>query len=467
MIALRSCRSRGVRNLLRHWWRIKNPGAHLFASKFCAVALTVLFAGCQTYQPLPLPEQASLERDVDALRATLPDPQAVNLDDGLSMNEAAILAVHANPELLARRKQLGVAQAQLYSAGLLPDPQLGLGIDYPGNDDPSLVNALTASLGIDLLALMTRGAGLDAETAATEQVRLQVLWQEWQVSQQARLLVVKDRSESKKLDLLLNALKNFEARESVSSQALTQGNVTIANAGPDLTALLDAGSQLFELRDQHSRTHHELYALLGLEPSAVVEFSDLPPAPQAMAADANQLSEVVQKTRPDLLALQYGYASQEARVRKTVLSAFPALGIGFTSARDTGNIRTLGFGVNLTLPVFSGNRGELKIQRATREQLWAEYQARLAQDYSVISRLLEEQVLLEERREFLNDKLPDLEAMAGQASMAYATRDLDALVFLNLEMTLITKRMELIDVEQSLWEISIALDTLTARPGVE
>ena len=53
--------------------------------------------------------------------------------------------------------------------------------------------------------------------------------------------------------------------------------------------------------------------------------------------------------------------------------------------------------------------------------------------------------------------------MADQARLGYTVGELDALVSINLDSALVTNKIELIDLEQTLWETRIALDTLLAR----
>jgi outer membrane protein TolC len=428
-----------------------------------ALLLQAMLCGCATYQPLPLPTESGLMSDVGLLADLLPGTQPVEVTDGVDMNELAIIAVVTNPDMIAARQRLNTAAAQFYTSRLLPDPQLGASRDRPTNNDSSLVDAFGISLNYDLLALITRSASIDSQAAATEQVRLEVVWQEWQIAQQARTLFVRERSEARKLERLVPLLASFENRETMSAKALSEGNLTIDSAGPDLTALLDIGSQVFQLRQQHNQTQHEMRALLGLAPDATLQLTELPAVATAPTVAAGTYLQGLANRRPDLLALQAGYASQEAQLRKSVLSLFPALSVGFARTGDTSGILTSGFGVSLDLPVFMANRGQVRIQRATRDQLRSEYQARLAQAGSDVSQLLGEQGILHARQRFLQAHLPQLERMAEEARRAYASRDIDALVFLNLEISFMNKQMELIDVEQALWEVAIALDTITAR----
>lgn len=422
-----------------------------------------IIAGCASYEPSPLPRESGLSISTDALVRTLADAPSVVIANGVSMNEAAVIAVVTNPDLVAQRKRLGVAEAQIFSTRLLPDPQISLGREKPTGDDPALVDARTASRNYDLLALLTRSSNIRSQKLAGEQVRLEVVWQEWQVAQNTRLLFVRERAESLKLALLKAAVENFEKRRSMSHKALAEGNLTVEQASPDLTALLDAGSQLYQLQQQHTQTSHDLRALMGLVPDSTLDLVELPTAPASKPLDASAILPGLANRRPDLLALQAGYASQEARVRTAVLRFFPALVLGAVRANDTSSIYTSGINLSFALPLFTGNRGEVRVERATRERLRAEYQARLAQTQIDVSRLSSEQVILDERRTFLHKYIPELRRMAEESSKAYAARDIDALVYLNVKFTLINKRMELIDLEQSLWEIAIALDTITAQ----
>jgi cobalt-zinc-cadmium efflux system outer membrane protein len=65
----------------------------------------------------------------------------------------------------------------------------------------------------------------------------------------------------------------------------------------------------------------------------------------------------------------------------------------------------------------------------------------------------------------LREKLPVLEGMVEKATLAYDSGNIGSLIYVNMANTLLNKRLEAVDLEQSLWEIRIALDTLLAWPG--
>ena len=109
---------------------MKNSGM-----KFLPIGLFCLLPGCSHYQPEALTEPAvELQLETPAaqqlsvqaaqIKHPLLKPIPFNILDGLSPDEAAVLAVLRNPELRAARDQHGIANAQLLQAGLLPDPQV-------------------------------------------------------------------------------------------------------------------------------------------------------------------------------------------------------------------------------------------------------------------------------------------------------------------------------------------------------
>lgn len=434
-------------------------------------AVLVLLAACTSYRPLPLPEHAALADHVAALQveavALSHEPlgsHVFNAADGLDLDEVGILAVLNNPDLQAQRAALLVAGAQVFSAGLLPDPQLSAVLDRPTGSDAGLVNAWSLGLGYDIIPLITHQAQLDAETGAQRKVQLDLLWQEWRVIQQARTLAVALSLEEERLTLLQRMLALYRERYEHSAAALARGDVTLDVNGTDLTAFLDTLSHINQLEQTHNQTRHDFNLLLGLQPDVPVGIAPLPTltplAPELLEA---KLADLAQR-RPDLLALQAGYASQEARVRSAILAQVPSLGIDIHRARDTSSVKTTGLGVTLTLPLLSGNRGNIAIERATREQLREEYQARLAKTAVDVDRLRELQDIIRHQQSALESYLPRLDTLVERARQAYAHGDIDALTFINMETTWVNKRLEQLRLAQAAWKNRIALDALLALP---
>jgi len=429
---------------------------------------------CASYQPLPLPDHDNLAPALDAIRIDrntmdLAAAQQHPFDpaDGLDLWETAMLAVANNPDLRAARSRRGVAEAQVYAAHLFPDPQISASLDHPTGNDAGLVNAYAYGLSYDIIPLLTRGTGIESASAAQQQIVLDLLWQEWQTIEQARTLHVELVTLEQKVALLEHMLDLYQQRYQHSSTALAKGDMTVEATGTDLTALLDTATQLNQTRQARNNKQHDLAQLLGLLPQASLDLQVPPPAEPVSEQDIEAALQLLPQRRPDLLALSAGYSSQEASVHRAVLSQFPSLGLGVSRARDTSNVYTSGLSISLTLPLFSGNRGTIAIERATREQLHAEYQARLDQSQIDVMRLFGVQSLITEQQQLLEQRLPELESMVVKARKAYQGGDISALTFLNMQTTWVNKKLEQLDLAQQSWTTRLALETLLGKTNVD
>jgi len=261
-----------IRNMLLQRLRL-----HLWLTGVFAVV-----SGCATYQPQPLTNQSPLATDLNMLQlkaTALHNPHSqyeINPADGLDLIEVATLAVLGNPTLRAERAKLGVASAQAFAAGLLPDPQLSASFDKVMGNTTDLVRGWGGGLAFDMVPLITRQARIDAKQNTKTSIRLELLWQEWQVIQQAQTLAVRYRLEQQRLVLLHHMHHLYKKRFQHSLQGLKQGNITLDVNGTDLTALLATLSQINQLEQTHNQTRHKLSLLLGLQADVSFTISPLP-----------------------------------------------------------------------------------------------------------------------------------------------------------------------------------------------
>ncbi|MHB1591774.1 MAG: TolC family protein [Sulfuricella sp.] len=424
-------------------------------------------AGCATYQPLPLQTKPLFPVEVPHLvvqsaRMPLPELATHRFDpsDGLDMTEVAMLAVANNPQLKVARDEAGVSHAQAFAAGLLPDPQLSLTRDFPTNGAAGNTSAFNLGLSYDVNALLIHSAVKNAAQAAQRQTDLNLLWQEWQVVGQARLLFTRSLGQQQLLAVLQKERTLLFSRYQRTQQALAQGNLTVDAANVDLAALQTLDTAINDVSRQISTNRHDLNALLGLAPDMhilLVGEAQLPPLDEARIKPA---IEKIGGRRPDLLALRAGYESQEQRFRQAVLAQFPALNIGLTRARDTSGLYTQGFGITLSLPIFNRNRGNIAIEQATRQRLHDEYQMRINSAAADIARILEDQKLLEKQLQNVESGENALAHAAENAQAAFDAGNIDVLAYTNLRTAWLAKQAEAIALKQTLLEQRVALLTL-------
>lgn len=434
----------------------------------------ILLNGCASYQAQPLAVQNTSTHNLNILSVeankilqSRQEPYTINLNNGLDLTEIAILAVLGNPSLNAQRSKYEIAGAQVFSAGLLPDPQLAMNIDKPSGNTAGLVNAWGVGIGYDIMPLIIRQAQISNLKHLQQKIQLEILWQEWQVVQQARSLAVSYKLEERRLVLLQSMKKLYNSRYQYSKKGMREGNILLDVNGTDLTALIDVYSQISQLEQQHNNTSYALKKLLGLPSDALIKLIELPEQTRLNRSKILKQLDKLPELRPDLLALKAGYQSQEEKVREAILGQFPAISLGITKARDTGGIDTNGFNIGLTLPLFNANRGGIATERATRKQLSEEYTARILQANNNVNRLLELQDIIEKQQVSLDKYLPRLKTLVDSARKAYDRGDINALTFLNMESTWVNKRLEQISLLQTLWENQLALQTLLAIPNFQ
>ena len=433
-----------------------------------AITLIVLnLAGCASYSPKPLPERVNLPLSASAIvvnPAGLPfrslSTHVFNPADGLDMDEVAMLAVANNPQLRQARDVLGIARAQSFAAGLLPDPQLGITSDHPTNGTTGNTSAFTFNPSYDVNALLLRSSRKNSAMANEQRVNLELLWQEWQVVAQARLLFTRLTAQEALMRQLDAARILLADRYRRSQQALASGNVTLDFASADLAALQGIERRINELERSRLQNRASLNGVLGLAADA--------PLPLVGESGTAAIDAVAVRVgldqrlnqRPDLQALQAGYRSQEEKFRGAVLAQFPALSIGLTRARDTSGLYSVGFGLNLSLPIFNRNRGNIAIEGATRKKLHDEYQNRLNGAYSEIAIALENLPLLRNQLQRTRQVVAELETVAQRAEAAFRVGNLAGPDYVRLQIALLDKQTEAINLQEASMEQQIALEIL-------
>jgi outer membrane protein TolC len=442
------------------------------------MTLAVGLAGCATYVPRPLdreqlsqvltpPTDSQLARAATHLTHPRLAPISLDFSQPLSGRALGVIAVLVNPELKALRQQEQVAQAQVFAAGLLPDPQISGGLDFPAGVPvgvTGLVNAYNASVNWAVAALVTRPARLRVARARAQQVRDDIAWREWLVAGQARLI-------GRRVGYL--ALQERTAREAAAvagqllegtRRNLERGDATIAEFGVRQAAHLDAQDRALALRRQLEAARQELNRILGLGPAQSVAVAPPSVSMAPPPSDPATFFDRAQTARLDLAALRAGYASQEARVHRAVLGQYPALNLGMGGARDTGGVVTIGFSVALDLPILDRNRGAIAVAEATRDQLWVEYANRLHQTRADIARLDGDLRQIAFEYAALGRELPGLVRAERTLRAGLAAGDVTLLDYEAVRAGLLDKELKRLGLEQAAGEQQVALETAVGEP---
>ena len=422
------------------------------------VLIGALLASCAGYQPAPLPQGTALSPVAPASMAP---------GRPLSVSDLVAIALTDNLDLRALRLQHAVAQGQRQRDSAAPNPTLS-GALLPLLSGAGTVTAWNAALSVDIKALITLSARRDAATHAAEQVDAQILWQEWQTVGQVRLVAV-DLIEGARLRALLLQTRTLLAdRVQRDQAALARGDATLTMIAPGLGALQSVQTRLDDLDALQLSRRHQLNALLGLAPDVMLTLADTADLP---VIDPEALSDpdAMAMRRPDLVALRLGYAAEDARVRAAILGQFPALTLGGTIGSDNAKVINGGPQASIGLPIFDRNQGGVSVEQATREQLRAEYVARLASAVGQLAALRRETATQTERLARLHAEMSAADALAARADAAFQSRDLDARTHADLASLRLARAEEIQTLQQSLLEQRVAIATLTGAglPPVE
>lgn len=423
------------------------------------LAACAVLGGCASYHAQPLSERSTLAPSVAALNRTRPGALPISAESALTLADVARLAVQNSPDLRAAREQRGVAQAQVVQAGLLPDPVLSGSYNLLLGG-PGVANAIGASLTGDITALITLSARRRAAREAARQVDASLVWQEWQTISRAQTLVVDLVQQDRLLQSFRRTLALLTDRASTTTRAVAQGNATLQMLAPDVAAVTGLQTQLEAAILAQEQRWQSLDALLGLEPHVRPLLANDVSVPAIGRDEAAGMLAGLPQRRPDLIALQLGYRSQEANLRAAVLAQFPALTLGPNYGNDTSRVLSAGPSVSVALPLFNRNQGVIAIQSATRDQLRAEYAARLATASGGAQALLANVDLLERQLAVSQAGLGQAERLASGAERALHGGLLDELSYVQLITARLEKERQIIVLEQQLLEIRIALATL-------
>ena len=441
-----------------------------------SLALAVLPA-CSTYTAKPLDkgavEAALAPQPIESVkdlagRFKHPIVQAMAIDgrDGFTPDEIALMVVISSPQLKALRAQRGVAEAQVIQAGILPNPQLGYAFDKPhGNDDPTLVASKSLGLSWDVTSLLTYRDQVAAAKASARSLDLSVAWQEWQAAQDARLRAYRILSLTERLPLQVAVEKELDEATALTRKAVELGHRTL----PDLTSLTETSRQArnarYDIEQQLSAERSALALSLGLPPGSPVPLKGAGSIPDlALAAGSPAgLLEGLEERRLDLVALRYGYDSQEASLRSAVIAQFPKIGLSVNRAQDTTPVKTLGYAVAVDLPLFDRNQGAIAVGKATREQVFDEYVARVAEARASVGQILDQVAIVHRQLDEVALTLSDLGRSATAFDAALRERTIDVQASRDAHAALLAHQIEQSQLRQQALELGVALEIATGR----
>ena len=397
-------------------------------------ALLALGVGCQTAPPAPdrstVGSQLSQRFDQTIPAQSLPEhlvmPPGASFDDGITEDEAIVIALWNNAAFQELLVDLGVARGDLVQAGLLPNPEFIYLFGTPDKPFKYLLDFPLESLWLRPIRVKsaTREAARVADRLA-----------------QGGLDLIRDLRQSY-ADVLLAHARLSVAREGVklrgrvaelAQKRLEAGDISLAEAATARIDSFQAQQDLARVEFDVPVAEERLRNLMGTGPlRGSLPLDPLKP-PGPLQIDPDELTDEAMTNRPDALAAAEAVDAALARLRFAKIGWVRLLGvIDSTSGRKSGH--ELGPGLRFTVPVFNVNQGniaraEAELERARRNQETVAYQIIL----DVQRSNLQFQQAHAELAVLQTKVRPEVEAAISRAQVAYQEGHIT--IFVVLETT--------------------------------
>ncbi len=357
-------------------------------------------------------------------------PKGASLNDGLTEEEAVLLALWNNAAFQEQLVDWKIAHGDLVQAGLLPNPELFFVASAP--DKP-----FRYAIDVPIEALWLRPIRIAAAERESYRVCERLT--------QAGLDLIRDaRQGYADLQLARGRLRVAEQAEELRQRITKFAEVRLddGDASPQEVATakidsLQAKQDVVRIQQDVALAEERLRNILGLSDDRT-PLNPTDPAPTVQGDfDAEVLSAEAAVSRPDFLAVSQAVDGAAERLRLAQLGWFRFLGIAdATNGTRTGH--EFGGGFRMTLPILNRNEGVIARAEAEWEKLCRQRQT------------IHNQIVLDVRQAHLRymQARAELEVLDGQtrpevtaaiqrATAAYRDGDVGYIVVLQTSRQLI------------------------------
>lgn len=365
-------------------------------------------------------------------------------DDGLTLEEAELLALYLNPRLRSVRQDAQVLATSAEYAGLWQDPEIGVDalriledVEEPWVSGASLSFTIPVSgrlsVARDQAEAEARAAIVEA-WAEEQQVLLELrqTWADWQAATEA--LAVSRRLYNDLQHLVELTNRREELGELIAAEAVA---FRLAEARLRL--------DIAQIEALETQTKLRVFDLLGLMPGAdVMLVSDGASAP----ARAN-LADVVYQRSPQVILAAARYQAAEERLRLEVRKQYPDITLAPLYGKEEGMDR-LGLGFSIPIPILNGNRQGIAEADAAREAARTEWEQAVQEALSAKAQAEAELAAARQRFTMLEDTIVPLAAQQiDQARQLAELGELNTLLILEALQAEREAALDLIDARAS------------------
>ncbi|WP_337842671.1 TolC family protein [Rheinheimera sp.] len=375
-------------------------GAVLAGCASPALELTQQVEQQANREQLQLPElPTDLSSDTSAAVKSL-------VQQPLSFQSVAQIAVLNNPDFLAAMAALQVSKADLEQAGLLPNP--GLSISRARGEEGYETEL---EFGFDLFGLLFRNQNLAIAQQQANQQQYQLAEQLVALVAQSRLALAEAVTAEQQLNYLLQVQDAIDASAELASRMYQVGNYSALQKARAQKYAAEVKLQLAQAQQQQIQSREALYRQLGLwgQDLALQLPQQLPDLPDTFTPDPNA-EQLAVSQRLDLHQARASLAAMAEQLELTQSSRFlRGLDAELSGSAQHSESRSLTLGFEL--PLFDRHSARLnKAQAQLQQQFYLAQakavnarsevrlnQATLAQNYAIARHYQQQLVPLAQR----------------------------------------------------------------------
>ena len=367
--------------------------------------------------------------------------------DGLDDAEVVAVALTLNPELRAKRAGVGEAQAALITAGLWPNPEVGVSPLW-GIDGASGWRVDADAL-FQLLRPGERDSRKKVAGARVVEVQAEVFADEFRVVGEVRRQRVAVFAAERIVALLKEAVDLRQRADDLVRRQRQIGEGTELAIAASQLELAESRRDLRKAEVQLQEELRELNRIMGLPPEYGLKLTGLG-EPLAVTAfndvTDDDLDHRLLEGRPELRAQEAAYRRSEQELRLAVIQQYPRLSLGPAFERELDGEKSLGLGLSLELPILNQNQGEIAERRAARERARADYTALLhrlrASAFAARATVRTARAEVETQE---GDILPLLQRNQELFEAAYRARELNIIDWITAQQRAVSARREFIE----------------------
>lgn len=402
---------------------------------------------------------------VGGIEAAVPD--ALALDQQISLAQAVELALRRNPELIASAYELSAAQARILQAGVRPNPELGLELEnFAGSGSVRGADALETTLSLSQVVEL---GGKRQQRVAVAETDLELA----AIEQRARQLDVLAEVARRFIDVVASQERARFAEQSVQ---LAQRTLEVISARVEAArspeaersrariALTRAQVEQAQARSELAAARYALVALWGDEQptfaAAQANLFSFPPL-----RDFESLLAGLE-SNPDFVRFASKARLRDAEVRLAQAQARPDItfSLGVRRFEEINDTALVG-GFSIGLPVFNRNRGAIREAQVRRAQSEAEREAAFARARAALFGLFQEVGAARLRSDTLrSEAIPQARTALKQTQYAYDRGRFSYLELVTAQQELLALQEAAIDAAADHHRLRAEIERLTSEP---